>query len=129
MTRKDIILMSIQNEIGKKGEEIARDFLEQKGYKILEQNWRYSRAEIDLIASYQNALIFVEVKTRSYDYFGQPEDFVTAKKQKLMSSAASAYMQANNHQWEIRFDIVSILLSGKSSMKIQHFEDAFFLGL
>lgn len=121
--------MSIQNEIGKKGEEIARDFLEQKGYKILEQNWRYSRAEIDLIASYQNALIFVEVKTRSYDYFGQPEDFVTAKKQKLMSSAASAYMQANNHQWEIRFDIVSILLSGKSSMKIQHFEDAFFLGL
>ncbi len=121
--------MSIQHDIGKKGEEIAKDFLIQKGYKILEQNWRYSRAEVDIIASYQEALIFVEVKTRSYDYYGQPEEFVTAKKQKLISTAASAYMQANNHQWEIRFDIISILMGGKSSVKIQHFEDAFFLGL
>lgn len=121
--------MSIQHDIGKKGEEIAKVFLEQKGYKILEQNWRYSRAEVDIIATHQGALIFVEVKTRSYDYYGQPEEFVTAKKQKLLSTAASAYMQAKDHQWEIRFDIVSVLLNGKSSFKVQHFEDAFFLGL
>jgi len=121
--------MSRQQDIGKKGEELAKLFLEEKGYEILELNWRYSRAEIDIIARHQEALIFIEVKTRSYDYYGQPEDFVTPKKQKLMSNAASAYMQKISHNWEIRFDIISILLNGKSSYKIQHFEDAFFLGI
>jgi putative endonuclease len=121
--------MSKQHDLGKKGEKIAATFLEEKGYKIVARNWRYSRAEVDIGASYNDALIFVEVKARSYDYYGQPEDFVTAKKQRLLSIAASAYMQKHNHDWEIRFDIISILFSGSSSYKIKHIEDAFFKGL
>lgn len=121
--------MAIQQDIGNLGEEIAVDFLVNNGHTILETNWRYSRAEVDIICMKDEVLIFVEVKTRSYDYFGQPEDFVTAKKKKLMSTAASAYMQKIKHEWQIRFDIVSILYSSKSSYKIKHFEDAFFLGI
>ncbi len=121
--------MSTHNDLGKKGEETACSFLKEKGYSIIAQNWRYSRAEIDIIASHNDVLIFVEVKTRSYDYYGPPEDFVTDKKRKLMSTAASAYMQKYDHQWEIRFDIISILTNGNKAYKIQHFEDAFFLGL
>ncbi len=121
--------MSRQNEIGKKGEDLACQYLKQKGFSVLAQNWRYSRAEVDIIARINDMLVFVEVKTRSYDYFGPPEDFVTMKKQRLLSTAASAYMQKYNHEWEIRFDIIAVLLQGNDNYAIQHFEDAFFRGL
>jgi len=121
--------MSRQHEIGKKGEEVAKSYLEEKGYNIIEQNWRYSRAEVDIIAKEEEVLVFVEVKARSYNYYGPPEDFVTAKKRKLLSIAASAYMQKHNHDWVIRFDIISVLFGEEKTYKIQHFEDAFFLGL
>lgn len=121
--------MALQHEIGQKGEELATEFLINNGYEILAKNWRYSRAEIDIIAKKLDVLIFVEVKARSYDFYGQPEDFVTSKKQQLMSTAASAYMHKNDHDWEIRFDVISILFNSQSSYKITHFEDAFFLGL
>lgn len=121
--------MSRHNEIGRKGENLAKDFLEVKGYKILEQNWRYSRAEVDLIAEQNGVLIFIEVKTRTYDYFGPPEEFVNKKKMKLLSAAATAYMEKVKYDWEIRFDIISVLDDHSSSPKITHFEDAFFPGL
>lgn len=121
--------MAIQQEIGNLGEEIAVNFLIANDHIILETNWRYSRAEVDIICMKNEVLIFVEVKTRSYNYFGQPEDFITAKKQKLMSTAASAYMQKIKHEWQIRFDVISILYSNKTDYQIKHFEDAFFPGL
>jgi len=118
-----------KHEIGLKGEEIAKNYLQSNSYEVLEERWRYNKAELDIICKKGDALIFVEVKTRSTDYYGPPEEFVSVKKKKLMSMAASAYMQKVNHDWEIRFDIISIIIDGKQKHKLQHFKDAFFLGL
>lgn len=115
-------------ETGKKGEKIARDWLEQKGFIILEQNWRCGKAEVDIIARNHQELIFVEVKTRSGNYFGNPEVFVTAQKEDLMARAASAYMEKIGYAGWIRFDIISVLVKD-GLVSMQHFEDAFFPGL
>ena len=96
-------------ETGKRGEELALQLLQSKGFKILETNWRYKRLEVDIIAMDGPVLVFVEVKTRSYDYFGKPEVFVNTKKEKLLAQAAAAYMLAIRHEWSIRFDVVSML--------------------
>lgn len=113
-------------ETGQKGEAMAVTFLEKAGYQILETNWRFSRAEVDIIAMDGEILVFVEVKTRSSDYFGKPEEFVTARKKTLLADAASVYMNKINHDWEIRFDIISVLLKDVNQPRIKHFEDAFF---
>ncbi len=85
--------MSRYNEIGKKGEQIAVDFLRNKGYEIVATNWRFSRAELDIICKHNDQLIFAEVKTRSYNYYGEPEECVTTRKEEFMMSASSAYME------------------------------------
>jgi len=113
-------------EIGQLGESLALQLLEQKGYDILETNWRFSRAEVDIIAKENEILVFVEVKTRSYDYFGKPDAFVTDYKQKLLLDAAAMYMQEIEHDWEIRFDVISVLLEENREPFLQHFKDAFF---
>ncbi len=119
--------MSKNINTGNQGESIAKDFLIKKGYKILETNWRFSRAEIDIIALDSQVLIFIEVKTRSTDLFGEPELAVNQHKQNLMMDAANAYMEKINYDWEIRFDIISIILQ-REQAQIKHFEDAFFSG-
>ena len=121
--------MSIQNKIGKKGEQLAKDFLIRKSYLILEQNWRYSKAEIDLIAQDKEILVFIEVKTRSYGYFGEPELSITSDKEAQICDAAAAYMREKNHIWSFRFDVISILLPNSGNCVINHYEDAFFPGL
>ncbi len=120
--------MAIQQDIGNKGEEIAQAFLKEKGYEILETNWRYSRAEVDIIAKDGDNLVFVEVKTRSSDYFGPPAAFVTPKKENFMAHAASAYMEEIDYEEEIRFDVIGILLQEGKAPEIEHYEDAFFPG-
>ena len=117
--------MAKHNEIGQLGEELAVKFLKAKGYEIKELNWRHRKAEIDIICKFDDTLIFVEVKTRSTDFFGQPEEFVTSHKEDLMSDAAAVYCESVEHEWAIRFDIISIVLK-KTAPVIQHFEDAFF---
>ena len=114
--------------LGIKGEELAIAFLKKKQYKILEINWRYSRAEIDIIAKDGDVLVFIEVKTRSTNLWGDPSLAVTPKKEKLLTAAASVYMENIGHEWEIRFDIISIIINGQQK-EIKHFEDAFFPGL
>jgi len=116
-----------KKEIGDLGENLAVDYLHDKGYTILTQNWRYSRAEIDIIAKKEEILIFIEVKTRSYSYYGQPEDSITPGKEALIIDAAQRYMEKVEHTWEIRFDIISILLTEEYKIKaLNHFEDAFY---
>ena len=112
---------------GKKGEAIALKILEEKGYKILETNWRFKRAEVDIIVKEEkeNIVVFVEVKTRTSDYFGTPDAFVTEKKERLLVDVAQAYCEEINHDWEIRFDIISVLIL-RHETKIEHIEDAFF---
>lgn len=113
--------------IGEKGELEAQDYLKGKGYKILETNWRYSRAEIDIIAKHNEILIFIEVKTRSYEYYGAPENSVSPGKEALIMDAAQRYMESIAYDWQIRFDIISIILDKSLKVKrLQHFEDAFF---
>ena len=119
--------MAIHNDFGKQGELLAKQFLEEKGYEILDENWTYNRAEVDLIAYKDKKIIFIEVKTRSGESFGSPDEFVDHKKQKLLSEAAEEYIYIMQHQGEIRFDIISILLHKNSEKpKITHIEDAFW---
>jgi putative endonuclease len=117
--------MAEHNDLGKKGEEIAAGYLEKKGYKILEKNWRQWRNEIDLVAMDKNYLVIVEVKTRQSNFFGEPETAVTRDKQKALIRAANAYVRMKNLQCEVRFDIISIIIS-KTTEQVHHIEDAFY---
>ncbi|RLD91483.1 MAG: hypothetical protein DRJ09_01045 [Bacteroidetes bacterium] len=115
-------------EMGKKGEALAVQHLKSKGYEILETNWRSIHKEIDVIAIDNGELVIVEVKTRSTDYFGYPEEAVDAKKQKLLISAAQDYVDKTDWEGGVRYDIVSIVLTNQSHT-INHIIDAFTPGL
>lgn len=117
--------MAEHNDLGKQGEELAVDFLRKNGYDILETNWVYQKAEIDIIAKKEDTLAVVEVKTRSSLDFGLPQDFVTPKKIKLLVNAVDEYVTVNDLDVEIRFDIVSIY-NKKGDFVIEHIVDAFF---
>lgn len=120
--------MAVHNDLGRFGESIAREFLEEKGYRILNQNWTYGRAEIDLIAFHDDKIIFVEVKTRSSTDFGEPEDFVNHKKERQLEFASLEYIERQQFQGEIRFDVIAIVIINKKNFKINHIEDAFWPG-
>ena len=113
-------------DLGRKGESLAKAHLENAGYEIKEENWRYSRAEIDLIAYKDGIIIFAEVKTRTGNFFGEPEDFVDARKQKILIKAADEYIYKINHQGEVRFDIISVLFDKQKNYTLKHIEDAFW---
>ncbi|MEM7108946.1 MAG: YraN family protein [Bacteroidota bacterium] len=114
-----------KNQLGKEGEKLAADHLKQSGYKVLESNWRFKRSEIDLICEKGNLLVFVEVKTRSYVAFGQPEDSVDEKKAAKVIEGAEEYIFQTNWNKDIRFDIISIVING-DQRKLLHLEDAFY---
>lgn len=116
--------MSEHNKTGISGEELAIRFLKEKGYEILEKNWRFQHEEIDIIALKEGILVIAEVKTRRSNYFGDPEEFVTRQKQKHLIRAANAYIERNNLDVEARFDIISVIISGQKN-KVHHIEDAF----
>ncbi len=116
-------------ETGKLGETAAAEFLEKKGWRIVERNWRAGRGEIDIIAwANEKLLVFVEVKTRTGEGagFGGPEQAVDARKQELLARAAGAYMESIDYEWEIRFDVVAVILRNGKVLEIRHVEDAFF---
>jgi len=116
--------MSDHITLGKEGEEQAVRFLINDGYKIKHRNWRFKKNEIDIIAEKGNLLVVVEVKTRANDYFENPKEAVTKKKQRFTIKATEAYIQQFNIDLETRFDIVSVLIrNGKS--EIEHIEDAY----
>ena len=117
--------MAEHNLVGEKGEQVATNFLIKKGYEILERNWRYKKAEIDIIAINNNQFIVVEVKTRTSEEFESPKESVTIPKQKNIVKAADAYIQENEIELECRFDVISVLLLG-SKIKIEHIKDAFY---
>ncbi|SDX60657.1 putative endonuclease [Lutibacter oricola] len=116
--------MATHNELGEKGEQLAVEFLQKKGYKILERNWRFKKAEVDIIALKDDILIPVEVKTRTSNYFGNPQDFVNQKKIQLLVEAINEYIISKDLDVEVRFDIVAII-QNKNITKIEHLEDAF----
>jgi len=106
------------------GEDQAAAYLQQQGFIIRERNYRYKKAEIDLIVQAGNLLVFVEVKTRTTNKFGYPEEFVSQKKTQLFILAADEYVHQINWQHDLRFDIIAITASG-NQYHIHHIEDAF----
>lgn len=116
--------MAEHNDTGAAGEEMAADYLSKNGYSILDRNWRFGKEEIDIIAQKDDVLVIAEVKTRSSNFFGEPEEFVTRQKQRLLIKAANAYVERKNLDVEVRFDILSVILSSREK-KVYHIEDAF----
>jgi len=110
---------------GKEGENLASDFLKKKGFEIIARNFRYKRSEIDLIVKKNNWLVFVEVKMRSSDAYGYPEDFVDRKKATNIIEGAEEYTYQQNWQGNVRYDIVSIR-EQHGEKEIVHIEDAFY---
>ena len=117
--------MAEHNELGKLGEELAAEYLLKNGYAILETNWVFQKAEIDILAQKENTLAVVEVKTRSSIEFGLPQDFVKPKKIQLLVKAVNAYVTENDLDLEVRFDIIAISKKGQEFV-IEHLTDAFF---
>lgn len=117
--------MAEHNELGKLGEELAVDYLQKEGYEILETNWVFQKAEIDIIAKKGEIIAVIEVKTRSSIEFGLPQDFVKPKKIQLLVKAINEYIISNNLDSDVRFDIISIYKEEKN-FKIEHLIDAFY---
>ena len=112
---------------GQSGEDLAASYLENKGWRIAERNWRGGRGEIDIIAwESEKILVFVEVKTRSSEGFGGPERGITANKRKVLTHTAGLYMESIGYEWEIRFDVVALVIRNGHLLSLRHVEDAFY---
>ena len=111
-------------QTGQRGEAIATAWLLQQGYQLLERNWRFGRAEVDIIASKAGVLHFIEVKMRTTTGFGLPEHKVNATKLRNLKKAAEAYLHTNPAWKFIQFDIVSIQQT-VAGMEIFMIEDVF----
>ena len=111
-------------QLGQLAEEWAAKHLQGLGFTIVARNYRYQRAEIDIIAHKQGILVFTEVKARSNDRFGHPEDFVMPKQQALIHAAAEEYIMAHDWEGAIRFDIIAVF-KYQDQVQLTHFEDAF----
>ena len=118
------VLMAKHNELGAKGEELAKQLLIDKGYQILHTNWRYRHEEIDIIARTGSTVVFVEVKTRATAWHQSPVEAVDDAKIRHLVSAADHFMTRLGDDCEFRFDIISVVVSPSGNV-IEHYEDAF----
>lgn len=116
--------MAEQQEKGNRGEDEALQYLREHGFRILNTNWRFKKEEVDIIAENDQWLVIVEVKTRSGNDYGEPQEFVSKKKQRLLIKAANAYVEKYDIQKEVRFDIIAITLYPQ--YKIVHIDEAFY---
>lgn len=111
---------------GREGEDIAVAYLESKGYTILEQNYFFEHAEVDIVAYDQTAIVFVEVKMRKNTDFGEPAEFVSDKQKQRIYKAAEAWLYERKMDGApVRFDVVGIVQQGHEAPDIRHFEHAF----
>ena len=117
--------MAANMETGKKGEDIAAQYLQQNGYQILEKNWRYHRNEIDIVASINNVVVVAEVKTRHSKPLVAPELAVDRTKRKAIIRSANAYVNYKRMLQEVRFDIITVIISGENA-EVNHIIDAFY---
>lgn len=113
-------------ERGNEAEELACIYLESKDWIILDRNYYFQKAEVDIVATDRNYIIFIEVKMRSDTFFGQPEEYVTPAKELNIKKAAEAWMYERKMETAIaRFDVISIIQKGNKAPEITHFKDAF----
>lgn len=116
--------MTKHQQTGKRGEELAAQYLQKQGFVLLEKNWRHGYLEVDLICLEHDLLVLVEVKTRADLRHGLPEEAVTRKKERHLLEAAERYLDLKNRVNEVRFDIVSIWEEG-ADVRINHIREAF----
>ena len=114
----------LQHQRGHRGEAIAVEFLEQKGFAVVARNYRHRRNEIDLIVRRESMLVFVEVKLRKNTTFGHPETFVDQLQANRITEAADQYLHETDWEGAVRFDIIAITL--QPTLTVEHFEDAFY---
>lgn len=117
--------MESSNDFGKLGEQKAMEHLLGKGYAILERNYRYLKAEIDIIARKDDTLAIVEVKSRNVGFLEDISNAINTKKVKLLTMAADHYVQENDLDVEVRFDVITVVQNG-NKMEIEHLENAFY---
>ena len=118
--------MAIQQEVGKRGEQIAINYLTEKGYKIIEHNWYFRKKEIHIIAEKDDFLVIIEVKSRSVGFRESPTDAVNMKKQRFLIKAANAYVKKYDIELEVRFDIITVVFFNDHEYKLRHIDDAFY---
>ncbi len=116
--------MAQHNILGRRGEDLAVTFLREKGYRILDRNWKHGDLELDIVAKEGDEIVFVEVKTRSSSDYGEPEDSVDELRKRRLTSAASIYLKHHRLDNRSRFDIIAIILNDKEQ-SINHIEEAF----
>jgi len=115
-----------KDQLARAGEEAAAHYLASKGYTLLHRNIRFSEGELDVVAKWEKTLVFIEVKTRKTDKFGQPYHFVSEKKQRRQIAMASRFVSICRLQGvPVRFDVVSVVLPPEQPPKIEHIENAF----
>lgn len=126
--------MTEAGALGQQGEDLAASYLEERGYRILERNYRFEGSEVDLVCFKPDAryelggeIVFVEVKTRSGSSFGRPEEAVGQQKQRHIIKASRAYLyESKLERSPCRFDVIGIIISDNSEPAIEHFEHAFW---
>lgn len=118
--------MATKKETGSLGEDATVSFLENNGYNILTRNWRHQKGEIDIIAKLDDWIVFVEVKTRGTIDFGNPEEFVSPRQQRLIINTAHQFIIENDRQEEARFDVVGVVVQNEKVVQIDHIEAAFY---
>lgn len=132
MTRKKFLflrlfynkVMSEHYELGKRGEEEATKFLQEKGFYIMHRNWRSGKKELDIVARDDEEVVFVEVKSRRNTDYGRPEDAIDAQKIRHIVSSADTYVRKYRVDLPIRFDIVTVV-GNEPPYEIEHIPDAF----
>ena len=119
--------MAAHNELGKWGEDLAADYLQRKGYTIIERDWKSSRRDLDIVAKNGDVIVFVEVKTRRNSLYGQPEEAVDYRKLQSLQQAINHYIKFRHIRQEVRFDIISIVGTIGAEPDIQHIQDVALL--
>lgn len=117
--------MAAHNELGKWGEDKAAEYLERKGFRIIERDWRIGHRDLDIVAIDSDMLVFVEVRTRRNNTFVEPEQTIDLKKMRSLKYAATAYLKMHRTDFDIRFDIVTVVGTNNDNCVINHIEEAF----
>jgi len=117
--------MENKTTFGRRGEDLAVEFLLKEGYEILERNWYFKHNEVDILARDHNTLVVIEVKTRSGNSYGEPYTAVDIRKQRYLIFAAERYIFAHNLDLEVRFDIISIIIDYFGHVTMEHVKEAF----
>ncbi|HVH22840.1 MAG TPA: YraN family protein [Pseudonocardia sp.] len=118
--------MAAKDDLGRRGEQVAAEFLEQQGLVVLSRNWRCRHGELDLVATDSAVLVVCEVKTRSGTGFGEPAEAVTGPKAARIRRVTQAWLAAHRVGWvEIRFDVLAVLAEPGRPVTVQHYRAAF----